>query len=118
MAIKAQALVDFITEFTYDVAPNPEIEIPQEQDRDGNITKWKLFLDESSNQHGCGVCLVLQNPLKEQMQYVIRIGFNATNNEVEYEALIARLKVASEMEVKSLDAYNDSQLVINQILNS
>ena len=32
MVIKAQVLADFIAEFTYDVSPNPEIEIPTEQE--------------------------------------------------------------------------------------
>ena len=32
MAIKAQALADFITEFTYNVAPNPKIEVLEEQE--------------------------------------------------------------------------------------
>lgn len=49
------------------------------------------------------------------MEYVIRIGFKATNNKAEYEALLAGLRVATELGVDSLDIFNDSQLVVNQV---
>ena len=49
------------------------------------------------------------------MEYDIHIGFKATNNEAEYEAFLARLKVMMEFGVEFLDAFNDSQLVVNQV---
>ena len=49
------------------------------------------------------------------MEYAIRIGFKATNNEAEYAALLTRLRIAMELGVKSLDAYSDSQLKVNQV---
>ena len=41
--------------------------------------------------------------------------FKATNNESEYEALLAELRVATELGVEYLDTFSDSQLVINQV---
>ncbi|GJZ37088.1 reverse transcriptase domain-containing protein [Tanacetum coccineum] len=41
--------------------------------------------------------------------------FDATNNEAEYEALIAGLKIAEQMGVKNLQANVDSRLVVNQV---
>ncbi|GJZ32528.1 reverse transcriptase domain-containing protein [Tanacetum coccineum] len=41
--------------------------------------------------------------------------FEATNNEAEYEALIAGLRIAEEMGVKNLQANVDSRLVANQV---
>ena len=49
------------------------------------------------------------------MEYAIRIGFKATNNEAEYAALLTRLRIAMELGVESLDAYSDSQLMVNQV---
>ncbi|GFS31435.1 hypothetical protein Acr_00g0017290 [Actinidia rufa] len=46
--------------------------------------------------------LVLQTPSGEQMEYVKRIGFRATNNEAEYEALLVGLRVATELRVKTM----------------
>ena len=120
MAIKGQALADFVAEFTYDVVPKPEetlpnVQTPYKQNLDEDLRRWKLFVDRSSNHHGCGAGLVLQTPSGEQMEYTIRIGFKATNNEVEYEALLDGLRVATELGANSLDAFSDSQLVVNQV---
>ena len=49
------------------------------------------------------------------MEYAIRISFKATNNKAEYEALLVGLKVVTKLGLKSLDAYIDSQLIVNQV---
>ena len=49
------------------------------------------------------------------MEYAIRIRFKGTNNEPEYETLLARLRVIIKIGVDSLDAFSDSQLVVNQV---
>ena len=49
------------------------------------------------------------------MEYAIRMGFKATNNEVAYDTLLIELRVAMDLGVDSLDAFNDSQLVVNQV---
>ena len=67
-----------------------------------------MEVDGSLNQHGCGAEFVLQTPSGEQMKYAIHIGFKVTNNEAEYEALLAELKVAIELGVEFLDAFSDS----------
>ncbi|GFZ11353.1 hypothetical protein Acr_22g0007510 [Actinidia rufa] len=51
MAIKTQALADFIAEFTYGIAPNPKMEALEEHNQDDDLAKWKSFVDGSSNQH-------------------------------------------------------------------
>ncbi|CAA7045902.1 unnamed protein product [Microthlaspi erraticum] len=43
-----------------------------------------------------------------------RLGFAAPNNEAEYEALIAGLRLAIGIEARKLHAYSDSQLVTSQ----
>ncbi|GFZ18321.1 hypothetical protein Acr_27g0000600 [Actinidia rufa] len=65
--------------------------------------------------HGCGAGLVIRAPSGEQMEYAIRMGFKATNNEAEYEALLAGLRVATELGAQSLEVFSDSQLVVNQV---
>ena len=120
MAIKDQAFADFMAEFTYDITSEheevlPEVETLYEQNSDEDLAKWKLFVDDSSNQYGCGAWLILQSPSGEQIEYAIRIGFKATTNEVEYEALLTGLRVATKLGVDSLDAFSDSQLVVNQV---
>ncbi|GFS37189.1 hypothetical protein Acr_00g0050520 [Actinidia rufa] len=119
-AIKAQALSDFIVESTHEDTPQPEATpleagISKEPTSEQNLAHWILYVDGSSNQHGCGAGLVLRAPSGEQMEYAIRMGFQATNNEAEYEALLAELRVATELGAQSLEVFSDSQLVVNQV---
>ncbi|GFZ12788.1 hypothetical protein Acr_23g0011730 [Actinidia rufa] len=118
MAIKAQALADFIAEFTYmeEGYPNPEVYITKEGEvveNVSNMTRWKLFVDGLSNEHDSSTGLILQTLSSEQMEYAIRSGLRATNNEIEYETILAKLSVATKLGVGFLDIYSDSQLMVN-----
>ena len=55
-------------------------------------------------------------PEGHRFQCAIRFDFTASNNEAEYEALLAGLQLAKDMNTKALDVYSDSQLVVNQVL--
>ncbi|KAM1302268.1 hypothetical protein ACFX2H_013215 [Malus domestica] len=78
---------------------------------------WSLYVDGSSNQQGCGTGLVLTTPDKVAMKYALRFKFKASNNEAEYEALLAGLRLAKHLGVKRIDIFSDSQLVVNQVTN-
>lgn len=56
------------------------------------------------------------SPDGHELTYALRFEFKASNNEAEYEALIAGLKLALKMGVTKLRAYSDSQLVVNQVM--
>ena len=49
------------------------------------------------------------------MNCALRFGFMTSNNEVEYEALIAGLELAKEIKIESLAIFSDSQFVVCQI---
>lgn len=49
------------------------------------------------------------------MNCIVRLKFKATNNVVEYEALLVGLRLAKEMQVKGLLINSDSQLIISQV---
>ncbi|XP_059654534.1 uncharacterized protein LOC132301284 [Cornus florida] len=72
---------------------------------------WSLYVDGSSTARACGAGLVLISPEGENLKYALRFGFKATNNEAEYEALIAGLKLAKAFRVQHLKVFTDSQLV-------
>ncbi|GKF95759.1 reverse transcriptase domain-containing protein, partial [Tanacetum coccineum] len=76
---------------------------------------WILFTDRSSCTDGSGARLILTNPEGMEFTYALRFRFDDTNNEVEYEALIAGLRIAEQIGVKNLQANVDSQLVSNQV---
>ncbi|GKF03317.1 reverse transcriptase domain-containing protein, partial [Tanacetum coccineum] len=53
-----------------------------------------------------------------EFTYALRFEINASNNEAEYEALVAGLHIAEQIGIKNLEAKVDSCLVANQINGS
>ena len=49
---------------------------------------WKVYVDGATNQRGFRVGLVLESLEKTIIEKSLRLGFSATNNEAEYEALL------------------------------
>ncbi|KAL0446025.1 UNVERIFIED_CONTAM: hypothetical protein Slati_1730400 [Sesamum latifolium] len=56
-----------------------------------------------------------QNTTGEDLEFAIKFGFKASNNEAEYEALVIGMRMAHETGAKHLLAYSDSQLVVKQV---
>nr|GEY49861.1 reverse transcriptase domain-containing protein [Tanacetum cinerariifolium] len=79
---------------------------------------WTLFTDGSPCVDGSGAWLILTNPDGVEFTYALRFQFAASNNEAEYEALIAGLRIATQIGVKNIQANVDSKLVANQVLGS
>ena len=63
-----------------------------------------MFIDGSSNELGSGAGIVLTDPDGLKLEQSIRFGFQASNNEVEYEALLAGLKLAKAVGADRLKA--------------
>ncbi|GJR43955.1 reverse transcriptase domain-containing protein [Tanacetum coccineum] len=76
---------------------------------------WKLYTDKALSFDGSGAGLMIINPKGKEYTYALHFEFETTNNEVEYEALLAGLQIAKEMEIESLAIFADSQLMVNQI---
>ncbi|GKD36681.1 reverse transcriptase domain-containing protein [Tanacetum coccineum] len=52
-------------------------------------SEWRLYTDGASNSDGSGAGLKLIDPEGKEYTYALRFEFETTNNEVEYEALLA-----------------------------
>ena len=63
---------------------------------------------------GSGASVVLITPDGSMLEQVITLGFKASNNEAEYETLLAGLRMAKDLAVKKLTIYSDSQLITSQ----
>ena len=61
-----------------------------------------------------GADVVLEIPTGEKVNYALRLEFLASNNEAEYKALLAGLRLAKKVRVEQIKIHSDSQLVINQ----
>ncbi|GJT94753.1 reverse transcriptase domain-containing protein [Tanacetum coccineum] len=112
-AIKGQILADFIVERPEEGSPDKLMAEPEVLPE-----PWTLFTDGSSCIDGSGAGLILTNPEGAEFTYVMRFRFEATNNEAEYKALIAGLRIAEQMGVKNLQAHVDSRFVANQVNSS
>ena len=51
----------------------------------------------------------------DKLKHKIRLQYQATNNEVEYKALLKGLELAKSVEVKSILILEDSPLIMGQI---
>ena len=91
-AIKGQVLADFVMEF----AP---IELAEPARSEDDLPIWKLSVDGASNAQGSGAGLILTSPEGIDIEYALRFGFHASNNEAEYEAVVAGLNLAHSLEV-------------------
>ncbi|GJY91014.1 reverse transcriptase domain-containing protein [Tanacetum coccineum] len=90
-------------------------EVPMEKD---DTESWTLFTDGASSPKGTRVCLVLIGPNGIEYTYVLRLTFTSTNNEAEYEALLAGLRIARQMNISNIEVKVDSKLVASQINGS
>jgi hypothetical protein len=73
--------VDFVSEWTEQQVPdNPEI-----------TEVWRIDFDGSLKLQGAGAGILFIAPGGEQLKYALQLLFLASNNAVEYEALINRL---------------------------
>ena len=57
--------------------------------------------------------MMLISPKGHNIHCAIHFGFKASNNEAEYEALIAGLRLMLELQACNVKIFSDSQLVVN-----
>ncbi|XP_008238721.1 PREDICTED: uncharacterized protein LOC103337339 [Prunus mume] len=126
-ATKGQEVADFISEFTDPRAststqvitkpsvPPSQLHVANNGNLDLTQPLWTLYVDGSSNAQGCGAGLVLLFPDKVVLEYAFHFKFHTSNNEAEYEALLAGLRLAKEMGTKQIQIFSDSQLVVHQV---
>ena len=91
-AIKGQVLEDFVMEFI-------SAELAENAQTPTDLPIWRLSIDGATNAQGSGAGLILTSLEGIDIGYVLRFGFQASNNEALCEAVIAGLNLAHSMEV-------------------
>ena len=102
--VKGQVIADFIAEFTHDKDKGAE-ESPQ----------WSVHTNGSSNRQARGAGVVLLSPEGDMVECIVHLDSPTTNNEAEYEALVAGLDLAKAAGATGVVIYCDSQVVTNQV---
>ena len=101
IAIKGQVLADFIMEFS-SVEPTETTQLASD------LPIWRLFVDGASNAQGSGAGLIPMSSDGINVEYALRFGFQTSNKEAEYEAVIAGLNLSHSMEADQLEVCSDS----------
>ena len=78
-------------------------------------TPWEMYVDGAANQRGSRVGLVLVSPEKITIEKSLRLGFSATTNEAEYEALLMGMMMVQKLGGKTVKVFSDSRLVVGQV---
>ncbi|GJS56300.1 reverse transcriptase domain-containing protein [Tanacetum coccineum] len=110
VSVKGQVLANFIVE-----RPEEEGQDDSAKEEEPLPIQWTLFMDGSSYVDGYGAGVIITDPKGVEFTYALRFQFEATNNEAEYEALIAGLRIAEKIDVQSFQVIVDSKLVANQV---
>jgi ribonuclease HI len=103
--IKGQALADFHVEFCNFLEPG---QLPKGE-------TWIVYVDGSSTRKWGRAGIMLTNPEGSNLEFSIRLDFPTTNNEAEYEAIIAGMSLAQDMGAKNLEVRSDSQVEVTHI---
>ena len=119
-SIKGQVLANLVAEFT----EIPTKERGEEENTDGKSVgvifvqkplSWKVYVDGAANYKGSGVGLVLTSPEGITIEKSLRLGFSATNNKTEYEALSVGMTMVQKLGGKAVEFFFDSKLVVGQV---
>nr|GEY41596.1 reverse transcriptase domain-containing protein [Tanacetum cinerariifolium] len=110
-SIKGQILAYFFNKMSGNASQGVPVAVTQEE-------PLTMFTDGSSCVDGSGARLILTNPERLEFTYALRFQFAASNNEAEYEALVAGLRISTQMGVKNVQVNVDSKLVVNQVLGT
>ena len=119
-SLKGQVLANLIVEFAEAPVENESNEHHMDEKSVGLIAtqeplQWKVYMDGAANQKGFCVGLVLISPEELVVEKSLRLGFSATNNEAEYEALLEGMFMIHRMGGKSVTMFSDSRLVVGQV---
>nr|CAN83045.1 hypothetical protein VITISV_015525 [Vitis vinifera] len=106
LSMKGQVMADFMLEYSRK---------PGQHEESSKKEWWTLRVDGASRSSGSGVGLLLQSPTGEHLEQAIRLGFSASNNEAEYEAILSGLDLALALSVSKLRIFSDSQLVVKHV---
>ncbi|GJU29769.1 reverse transcriptase domain-containing protein [Tanacetum coccineum] len=105
-----------------DLKEDPELSKGKEEkaksDPMAEVDTWKLYTNGASNDYGSGAGLILIDLECVEYSYALRLSFNNSNNDAEYESLLAGLRIVTRMKVKNIHAFVDSKLVVSQVEGS
>ncbi|WKA09058.1 hypothetical protein VitviT2T_026736 [Vitis vinifera] len=81
-----------------------------------SLSGWCMYFDGTANHSGYGIGVLLISPHGDHIPRFVRLAFSdrhpTTNNIVEYEASILELETILELEIRQMEVFGDSNLVL------
>ena len=119
-AVKGQVLADLVAKFAEPTSEEGGGLLNSDEKLIGTVSQqeptcWKAHFDGVANQRGSGVGLILVSLEGITIEKSLRLGFSATNNEAEYEALLEGMSMIQKLGGKSINMFSDSRLVVGQV---
>ena len=96
LAKKGQVLADFLAE------------IPQTETYSDSLNWWTISVDGASRQTRAGIGLQLKSSSGDKIEQAIQLCFSASNNESEYEAILAEIEPTATISTDKLIIRSDS----------
>jgi ribonuclease HI len=78
--------------------------------------KWRIFIDGASSSTGARAGIILQNGKSVVIEVSLTLFFPTSNNQAEYEAFLAGLRLAEDVRAKEIKICTDSQIIVSQVL--
>ncbi|XP_074296887.1 uncharacterized protein LOC141627548 [Silene latifolia] len=117
-AVKGQVIADFFADHPVPTEWEISDELPGEEIFYVDILPpWQMYFNGAARRDGAGAGVVFISPQNHVMPYSFTLTQFCSNNVAEYQALILGLQMAIEIGVRDMDIYEDSQLVISQVLD-
>jgi hypothetical protein len=105
-SIKGQFVADFTIEHRVDVGHDLDVGLVL-------LTTWELYFDGSTCSGGEDIGIVFISPNGAYFEMASRLEYFCTNNQAEYEVLLFNLEILESMDVKHVEAFGDSLLVVH-----
>jgi ribonuclease HI len=106
--LRGQIVVDFIVEHHVDIAYEEEACLVE-------IIPWKIYFDGFSCKEGQGIGVFLFSPNGMCYEASVRLEYYCTNNQAEYNDLLFGLQVMELVGAKHVEAFGDSELMVQQV---
>src|SRR3954471_3902431 len=121
---KGQVIADLLAERPRSESINLFEELPDKtaevHSAQANLLVLQMYFDGASQTipHGglvAGVGIILISPRDHVIPRAFSLTEPSTNNVAEYTALLMRVELAHQLGTKTLQAYGDSELIVNQL---
>ncbi|XP_058181232.1 uncharacterized protein LOC131299670 [Rhododendron vialii] len=113
-SVKGRTIAEFLADHPVDGPEDSDFVFPDEEVMTIVEDVWTLYFDGAANQKGFRIGVLLITPDGSHILLAIKLNFDVTNNQAEYEACIVGMEAALTLGVEKLEVIGDSNLVVSQ----